>query len=137
MIHPLTKNRSEQGFSLIELVVAMALLAVALTAVYQLQAKNLDLHAEARFVTLASQMARSRLAGITCRGELVEGSESGFFEEEDGGESPFAWEETIEEVPEREGLFRITVRVYLQNAKGEVSRAMEADTLCYRFKENS
>jgi prepilin-type N-terminal cleavage/methylation domain-containing protein len=131
-----TQKRAEQGFSLIELVVAMALLAVALTAVYRLQAKNLDLHAEARFVTLASQMAKARLAGITCREELVEGSESGLFTEEDGFESPYAWKETIREVPEHEGLFQVTVRVFLQNPAGEISRAMAVDTLCYRFRKD-
>ena len=92
MKEPWKSRPCEAGFTLIELVVAMGLLAVALTAVYQLQGRNLDLHDEARFVTRATQLARARLADVAARSSLTEGEESGSFEEDDGVPSAFGWE---------------------------------------------
>ena len=127
-----TSRPCEAGFSLIELVVAMGLLAVALTAVYQLQGKNLDLHADARFVTRATQLARARLAEACARMDRMEGAESGRFEERDGVPHGYGWEQRIEEVPDREGLFRARVRVFLENADGIAVRDVAVETLSYR-----
>jgi prepilin-type N-terminal cleavage/methylation domain-containing protein len=137
MTDTLIKDRCEQGFSLIELVVAMGLIAVALTAVYHLQAKNLDLHTEARFATLASQMAKARLAEISRREELVEGSDKGTFEEDQGYDYPYSWEEIIKEVDDHNGLYQVRVRVFMQNNLGEISRDMVIETLLYRFGKKS
>lgn len=130
------KNRpGEAGFSLIELVVAMGLLAVALTAVYQLQGRNLDLHADARFVTRATQLARAQLAEVQARGEMYEENEVGRFEEQDGAPPAYGWERSVQEVLDREGLFRVRVRVFLENTDGEAVRDVSVETLCYRRPE--
>jgi prepilin-type N-terminal cleavage/methylation domain-containing protein len=128
-------RRCEAGFSLIELVVAMGLLAVALTAVYQLQGKNLDLHADARFVTRATQLARARLAAVLSNPDLYETEEGGRFEEGDGVEAAYGWEHRIEEIPDRAGLFRVRVRVFLENAAGVPVRNVVVETLAFRSME--
>ncbi|MGD8386826.1 MAG: prepilin-type N-terminal cleavage/methylation domain-containing protein [Desulfobacteraceae bacterium] len=130
------KNRlGEAGFSLIELVVAMGLLAVALTAVYQLQGRNLDLHSDARFVTRATQLVRAQLAEVWARTDLDEDEESGRFEERDGAPPAYGWERSVQEVPDREGLFHVRVRVFLENTAGEAVRDVTVETLCYRRTE--
>jgi prepilin-type N-terminal cleavage/methylation domain-containing protein len=128
-------RRCEAGFSLIELVVAMGLLAVALTAVYQLQGKNLDLHADARFVTRATQLARAQLASALAEPDLYGAEESGRFQERDGVPSGYGWERRIEEVPDREGLFRVRVRVFLEDARGGTVRDVAVETLHHRGSE--
>ena len=130
---PSSRASREGGFTLIELVVAMGLLAVAVAAVYQLQAESLNLHAEARFVTAASQIARARLARISSREVLLEGTESGVFEEEDGSPSPFVWEETVREVAGRDRLFHVEVRVLVRNGAGKAVHSLAVETLQYRF----
>jgi general secretion pathway protein I len=134
---PSNRGPREEGFTLIELIVAMGLLAVAVTAVYQLQAESLNLHAEARFATEASQIARARLARITGREVLVEGAESGVFGEEDGTPSPFVWEETVQEVAGRDRLFRVEVRVLVKDGNGKAVRSLAVETLQYRFGGSS
>ncbi len=126
-----TGRRAEAGFSLIELVLAMGLLAVALTAVYGLQAANLDLHTEARFVTRAAQLARAQLAQARARLDSAGEAESGRFDEEDGVTPDWGWERRIEEVPDRPGLYRIRVRVFLESPSGTGGRDVVVESLAY------
>ena len=137
MREPSNRGPREEGFTLIELIVAMGLLAVAVTAVYQLQARSLDLHAEARFVTRASQIARARIARILSRDVLFEGTESGGFEEEDGSPSPFVWEESVQEVAGRDRLYRIEVRVLVKNGAGKTVHSLAVETLRFRYGGSS
>ena len=122
----------EAGFSLIELVVAMGLLAVALTAVYQLQGKSLDLHADARFVTRATQLARAQLARMLADPDLGPGEEGGRFNERDGVPPVYGWEHRVEELYEHPGLLRVRVRVYLENSAGTPVRDVAVETLSFR-----
>ncbi len=125
-------RRAEAGFSLIEAVVAMGLLAVALTAVYQLQAKSLDLHTDARFVTRATLLARDRVADVLSRPELEEGEASDRFEDDDGDLSGYTWDRRIREVEDHPGLYSVTVGVFLESAQGKRLRGVTYETLCYR-----
>ena len=55
---------SNRGFTLLEVMIAMAILAVALVAVYQSQSQSLSMAGSSRFLTTASLLAQSRMAGI-------------------------------------------------------------------------
>jgi general secretion pathway protein I len=55
---------SSRGFSLLEVMIAMAILAISLVAVYQSQSQSLSMAAGARFLTTASLLAQSRMAEI-------------------------------------------------------------------------
>ena len=52
------------GFTLLEVMVALAILSIALTAVYRLQSQTISMSAKARFYSLAPQLAQARLAEI-------------------------------------------------------------------------
>ena len=57
------RNRPE-GFTLLEVMIAMALLAIALVAVYQSQSQSLSMAGDSRFLTTASLLAQSRMSQI-------------------------------------------------------------------------
>ena len=50
------------GFTLLEVMVAMAIIAIALTAVLGSQSQSVSLASEARFNTTASLLARAKMA---------------------------------------------------------------------------
>ena len=52
------------GFTLLEVMIAMAILAIALVAVYQSQSQSISMAGSSRFLTTASLLAQSRMAEI-------------------------------------------------------------------------
>lgn len=115
-----------EGFSLVEVLVAMTIIATALTAVFRLQAQSLDLQAEARFATVAGQLGQDRMARILAEDRLPAGTVSGDFGEDFPG---YAYEADVSASAE-EGLYRVQVRVFAEQA-GRV-RAMSLETHVYR-----
>ena len=57
-------NKSDKGFSLLEVMVAMALIAIALVAALGLQSRSLSLAEEAKFDTTESLLAQQKIAEI-------------------------------------------------------------------------
>ena len=55
-------NREEYGFTLLEVTVAMAIIAIALTAMLSSQSQSLSLANEAKFSTTATLLAQSKMA---------------------------------------------------------------------------
>jgi general secretion pathway protein I len=53
-----------RGFTLLEVMIAMAILAIALVAVYQSQSQSISMAGSSRFLTTASLLAQSRMAEI-------------------------------------------------------------------------
>jgi general secretion pathway protein I len=53
-----------RGFSLLEVMIAMAILAIGLVAVYQSQSQSISMAGSSRFLTTASLLAQSRMAQI-------------------------------------------------------------------------
>jgi len=72
-------QRKAAGFTLLEVMVAMAVLAMALVAVYQLQAQSISLAAESRFRTSAALLAQSKMADIESESNLTNRTEDGDF----------------------------------------------------------
>ncbi|MBW2644846.1 MAG: type II secretion system minor pseudopilin GspI [Deltaproteobacteria bacterium] len=67
------------GFTLLEVMVAMAILAIALVAVFRSQAQSISIANEARLATTASFLAQSKMAEIESMG--VEGTDGDFGED--------------------------------------------------------
>ena len=57
-----TNKRSSGGFTLLEVLVAVAVTAIALLAVYRLQAQTIDLNYSIRFYAAAPLLAQDALA---------------------------------------------------------------------------
>jgi len=52
------------GFTLLEVMIAMAILAITLVAVYQSQSQSISMAGSSRFLTTASLLAQSRMVEI-------------------------------------------------------------------------
>lgn len=61
-----------RGFTLVEVLVAMAILSIALVAVFQLQSQSVSMSAEARFATSAALLAQGKMTEIET-GNVVSG----------------------------------------------------------------
>ena len=57
-------KKSDAGFSLLEVMVAMSIIAIAFTAALGLQSRGLSLADEAKFYTTASMLAQRKIAEI-------------------------------------------------------------------------
>ena len=58
------KANSSSGFTLLEVMLAMAILAIALVAVFQSQSQSISMAGQARFATTASLLAQSKMAEV-------------------------------------------------------------------------
>jgi general secretion pathway protein I len=54
----------QSGFTLMEVIVALSVVAIALLAIYRMHTQTLFLDARGRFDTVAAQLARQKLADI-------------------------------------------------------------------------
>lgn len=124
----------ENGFSLVEVMVAVAILAVALTAIYKLHASTISMTADARFHTIAPLLAKGKMAEIDMKPGDELSSDSGDFGEEFPG---YEWSVEVEDV-DSELLESVADR--LKRIEFELSYdegAMTYGFITYRFVEKS
>jgi general secretion pathway protein I len=88
------KNFGPAGFTLLEVMVAMAIIAIALTAVFGSQSQSLTLASEAKFSTTAAFLAQSKMAEIEARKPEDLTSDSGDFGEDFPG---YLWELSLKD----------------------------------------
>ncbi|MFO7461626.1 MAG: type II secretion system protein [Desulfatiglandales bacterium] len=101
----------DEGFTLLEIIISLGLIAVALLVVFHLQAQNLDLQSEAQFMTIAKGLLQDRMSQIASRETLSDGTSTG----EAGEDFPdFTYREEISEVPDLENLFKVKVWIILE-----------------------
>lgn len=92
--------RRGSGFTLVEVVVAMAIVAVAFTAMLGLHGRSLRLAAREQAHARALFLARSMLAEMELQGYPDVGTASGDFEARNPGEYPgWAWQSTVTDTP--------------------------------------
>jgi general secretion pathway protein I len=74
------RGRGELGFTLVEIVVAMAVLGISLVLVIELFSGGLRLGRASEEYTLAGQFAKQKMEELSLAGEVEEGIEEGEFE---------------------------------------------------------
>lgn len=85
-----------KGFTLLEVLVAMAVLTIALTSIYKLHGQTMVMSGKARFLTMAPQLAQSKLAEIEGQPFQDIGDGSGDF----GKDHPnYQWKLSMEDIP--------------------------------------
>lgn len=67
------------GFTLLEVMVAMSILAMALVAVFHMQSQSISMAGEARFLTTASLLAQRKMAEIEADKSTDNKSQEGDF----------------------------------------------------------
>jgi general secretion pathway protein I len=85
-------ERRDHGFTFLEVMVAVALLAIALTAVLGSQSQSVSLASEARFYTTAALLAQGKMAEIEAKDLDTLSSDSGDFGEDFPG---YTWDVTV------------------------------------------
>jgi general secretion pathway protein I len=105
----------EKGFTLLEVMVALAVLSVALVVLFSQQATSLSRGNEARIITKATLLAQERMAGLLAEKRLSIGDEEGEVKE---SIPPFKWRQSVEE-SSIEGMKRLTVIVLWRQGERE------------------
>ncbi len=107
-------GRSENGFTLMEVMVALSVVAIALTAIYRMHSQTLFMDTRGRFDTVATMLMGQKLADIDTMDLAELTSDSGDF----GSAHPgYAWqiqsEKVASELLKADGpaLMRITVTI--------------------------
>jgi general secretion pathway protein I len=118
-------SRGRLGFTLLEVMVAVALLSIALVAILKANVENLTALTESREMTTATLLAASKLAEV----EAVGADRWTEFQGDFGEEYPdFTWE--VENEPaDLEGLRRVAVTVR-RGETGE-NRSVRIEELLY------
>lgn len=89
------KERGNNGFTFIEVMVALVIIAIALTSVLGMQSQSVSLAGEARFYTTASLLAQGKMAEIEVKDLETFSSDSGDFGEELPG---YTWRVEVRDV---------------------------------------
>ena len=88
-------GKEDGGFTLLEVMVAIALIAIALTAVLGSQSQSVSLAGEARFNTTAALLAQSKMAEIELQDPEDLTADSGDFGEDFPG---YTWQSSVSNV---------------------------------------
>jgi len=84
-----------RGFTLLEVMIAVAILAIALTTLLGSQSQSVFFANSAKFETMAALLAQSKMSEITIQAADSLSSDSGDFGEDYPG---YAWEATVSDV---------------------------------------
>ncbi len=84
-----------RGFTLLEVMIAVALIAISLTTLLGSQAQSVSYANSAKFETMAALLAQSKMSEITIQHADSLSSDSGDFGDDYPG---YAWEATVSDV---------------------------------------
>ena len=86
------KSRREGGFTLVEVVVAMAVLGISLVLIIELFSGGLRLGRASEEYTLAGQLARQKMEELSLTQPIAEGVEEGEFD------STYRWQVEVKKI---------------------------------------
>jgi general secretion pathway protein I len=107
------------GFTLLEVMVSVAIISIVLVSVYRLHSQSLTMNTEARFYTQAPMLAQSKLAEMGTGKDAEFINDSGEFGENFPG---YGWNVTVDDVD--------------IEALGEISRDLKKIEVTVSFNEN-
>ena len=124
------RNKS-QGFTLLEVMIAVAVLTIALSAVLGLQSRSLTLAAESRFHTTAALLAQGKMAEMAVAGMGSLTSDSGDFGDVFSG---YTWRLSVQnaDLPGLDKMKGRLKRIDLEVTCGE-GELYSYDLRLYRF----
>ena len=89
------KISHNRGFSLLEVMIAVALIAIALVTLLGSQSQSVSFANSAKFETMAALLAQSKMSEITIQDADSLSSDSGDFGDDYPG---YAWEATVSDI---------------------------------------
>ena len=89
------RRLTASGFTLLEVMVAMAIMAIVLVSVYRMHSQTLTMNAAARFYTQAPMLAQSKLAQLEADSSEIIAGDSGDFGDKFPG---YTWSISTDEV---------------------------------------
>ncbi len=110
---------ASNGFTLLEVMVAMSIMAIVLVSVYRMHSQTLAMNTATRFYTQAPMLAQSKLAQLETGGSEIITGDSGDFGDKYPG---YSWNVTVEEVA--------------IEALGEVANDLKQINLTVSFNDN-
>lgn len=119
---PSTFSRGESGtagFTLLEVLIAVAILGTTLVAVLQLHASTVDMASRAQELATGARLAKSRMVDTLKDGTPATGEQEGDFEEPD---PPYHWTTRVEETPystDKAKVYEVSVEVSWGDAPNE------------------
>jgi len=120
------ESKPANGFTLLEVITAVAIMSIVLVSVYKLHSQSIAMNTESRFYTQAPMLAQGKLAELEISTEDEIADDSGEFGENFTG---YTWSVTVDSVDTEalgeisEDLQRIDVTVSYNN-----------DEYVYRFR---
>jgi len=88
-------SRFAAGFTLLEVMVALAVMAIVLVSVYRMHSQTLTMNTAARFYTQAPLLAQKKMAEVTTTSASVFATDSGDFGENYPG---YSWQVSATDV---------------------------------------
>lgn len=91
-------KRHNAGFTLLEIMIALAIISIALTALLSLGNRSIAVHGRLQKITQATLLAQHKMSEIetTSGSSAIEGDESGVFDEPN---STFSWRVDYTDTP--------------------------------------
>lgn len=122
------------GFTLLEMMVAVSVMAIALTSVYKLHAQTIRMNSIARFNTIAPLLAQERIALIDSQPIKDASDDSGDFEDDRENysfnvtieDNPSEYLETSTDISKNSGL--IVKKIMVEITEGEGQQAYKFTT---------
>jgi general secretion pathway protein I len=120
-LHRRTRNlQSDFGFTLLEIMVALSIIAIVLVSVYKMQAQTISMSLAARFYATAPLLAQSKMTEQETKSLEDLTSDSGNFDDDFPG---YSWSMAVDDVESEalgttaKDLKKIDVTIFLNNDK--------------------
>jgi len=108
-----------RGFTLLEVLIAVAILGTTLVAVLQLHASTVDMASRAQELATGARLAKSQMVDTLKDGTPSPGEQEGDFEPPD---PPYHWTTRVEETPystDKAKVYEVSVEVSWGDAPNE------------------